>query len=346
MTEHQHRTVFCVVGVFLVASAALVFLLTGCVGSPGKGPSDAQKRTTIGRRPIKSVELDGARMLYVLLKLRSGTAAADARIVDALSDLRWFTHVILVVPSWQEKPAAMRNPLVRRAVRTCRVRGIGVVWGRWLWVAWPGDQARLPNPQSHFDAGYYSSAIRRVKREARSLGAVATFLDLEPYGKSVQKPTLKFRTLTDDERHRVQSAVSLATRRVGTVDLISPTSSMRASHFAWSLVGLGKLRCDSKTYYTRATSTRWPTVKPPNGVTHRVHFFGSNLAMGRPEDAVNGQAPLTAAEVKSLDLSKIRTRYPQCDGLWSWVSYDILPDVIRSFAALDATPDPSKGTTE
>ncbi len=306
-------------------------VLTGSLCGANKGDG----LEFVGKRETRSADVSGdlydAKILHVLLKLRNNTAAEDARVVEALSELRWFTHIMLVVPSWQEKPNAIHHELVVKAIKTCRERGIGVIWGRWLWVAWPGSQRQLPNEQSYLDSEFYATAIRTVKHEAKSIGTKWTMLDLEPYGKSVQKPTLKFHDHTPAELRKIQGVVMKATKKAGRVTLITPTSSMRSSHYAWSLLKLADYRCDSKTYYTRSSSRNRPVVRPAPGCDHRVDYFGSNVGLGRSQDVLKKQRLLTAAEVVAYDLKAIRLRYPECRGQWVWVSHDILPDVIRTW---------------
>lgn len=275
---------------------------------------------------------DDLRILYVLLRLRKDTIQDDTRIVNALRQADWFTHVFLIVMSWQERPDAPRNPIVQRALAICRERGIHVIWGRWLWVAWPSDKLEAPMPaaDSHFDPTYYATAIATLKAEARSLGAVGTFLDAEPYGHSAQKPTLKFRKLDDDDRRRIQTAVAKAVAHSGPVDFIYPTSSAHAFHYAWPLAGLGRLRCDSKTYYSKEPD-QVPKIRSPDGYEHRMDLWGCNVGLGRPQDQRKGGRRLTVKDVKSLDLSLIRKRYPHCKGVWVYADSSILVEVVEAF---------------
>ena len=275
---------------------------------------------------------DDLRILYMLLRLRKDTIQDDMRIVNALRQADWFTHVFLIVLSWQERPDAPRNPIVQRALTICRERGIKVIWGRWLWVAWPSDKLEAPMPvaDSHFDSAYYATAIATLKAEARSLGAVGTFLDAEPYGHCAQKPTLKFKKLDDNDRQRIKRAVAGAVAHVGPVDFIYPTSSSRASHYAWPLAGLGRLRCDSKTYYSIGPD-QVPKIRSPDGYEHRMDLWGCNVGLGRPQDHMKGQRKLTIQDVKSLDLSLIRKDYPHCKGVWVYADTSILAKVVEAF---------------
>ena len=296
----------------------------------GKKEQDAQGPHRKGKAGWLTVK--EPRFLHVLLKLRKDTVASDTRVVEALRKLRWFTHIILVIPSWQERPNATEHPLVQQALRICRERKIPVVWGRWLWVAWRSKQDKRPlTLDSEFDAAFYEAAILNVKREAKAIGAVATFLDAEPYGKCPQFSSLKRKKLIDKDRRRIRRAIEDAVSKAGPVDLIYPSSSSPSWHYAWSMADLGILRCDSKTYYTRAKRYELPKIRPPHGFTHRVDLWGSAVGLGRPEDVYHGNVTLTSPEVVALDLPRIRERFPNCRGFWVWVSHDILPEVIRSW---------------
>ncbi len=273
------------------------------------------------------------RALYVLLKLRGDTADADAKIVDALRCMAWFNRVMLVVPSWQDKPNATSHPLVRLAVDTCRALEIPVIWGRWLWQAWPGLDWSVADALNHIDPAHYARAIATVRAEAHSLGAAGTFLDAEPYAQSVQKSALKGVALSFEGQAQIRQAVLTATGSVGAVSFIRPTSSGRESHFCWALTDLGALRCDSKTYYSKATGYEIPTIAHPEQCEHRVDMWGCNVGLGRPEDVHRDQVKLTAGDVKALDLSVIRWRHPSCRGVWVYVDYDIFADVVQGWGS-------------
>ncbi len=273
------------------------------------------------------------RFLHVLLKLRDDTIENDRRVVEALRELRWFTHIILVTPSWQEKPNATTHPFVVQALAICKEKNIPVVWGRWLWVAWqPGHHDRAPTTGAEYDTTHYAQAISVLKREAKAIGAVATFLDCEPYGKCPQMISLKRKKLSDDDRRKMLQAMKSAVTISGRVDMVYPTSSSDSPwHFAWPMAELGVLRCDAKTYYARSPYYKLPRILPPPGFTQRVDLWGSAVGLGRPQDIYNGNKTLTSSEVVALDLTKIRKRFPHCLGYWVWVSHDILPEVIRSW---------------
>lgn len=330
-------------GRFWLAMLAFGGLATGAGGEPVAGTSSSSQAaghpeatTRIEQKPARAglhpslACRNGCRVLHVTLKLRKDAAASDERIVESLRDLTWFTHIILKTTSWQESPDAIRNPLVQRAVRICRERRIPVVWGRWLWVGWPDPGAGVPNAESHLDPTYYAAAIARVKVEALALGTVGSCLDAEPYGQGPQKP-IKHKVVRDRERAQMAEAVRSAVATAGPVDLIFPTSSGRPSHFAWPLTALGLLRCDGKTYYTKGPKDGWPKVRPAPGHVHRIDLWGCNVGLGRPGDHVEGQVKLTAKDVKALDWDAIRKRYPDCRGVWVYVDYDILPEVIRTW---------------
>jgi hypothetical protein len=267
--------------------------------------------------------------LYVLLKLRDDTKEEDLRIVNSLRNAGWFTHVAIVVLSWPERPDAVRNPIVRRAVDLCREKGIGVIWGRWLWVAWPGTAVVRATPNDQIDPAFYAAALATIKSEARALGADGAMLDCEPYGKGPQSENLEHRELTDEDRRRISAAVALAVSRSGQVDLIYPSSSARSTHFSWPLTDLGVLRLDAKSYYTKPDGIDFPTVRPPGGYVHRLDLWGCNVGLGRSADHHKGQSKLTIKEARTLDPASIRRRFPDCRGIWVYVDYDMMAEVLE-----------------
>lgn len=278
------------------------------------------------------------RILHVLLKLREDTADTDAEIVEVLRNLPpWFNHVMLYVPSWQDKPDAANHPLVRRAVNICREQwpsGIPVIWGRWLWEAWPKEGVPCPAVADELNPAYYARAIATVKAEARCLDVAYTSLDVEPYAGCSQKVTLQGVDLTFGEQARIREAALAAVRSVGAVDFIKPTSSGRDSHFCWATNNLGKFRCDLKTYYIRAPKYEFPKMRPPQQCEHRIDVWGCNVGLGRPEDVHGSHVKLTVDDVKALDLSAIRWRYPTCLGVRVYADYDIFVDVVRNFEGM------------
>ncbi len=287
----------------------------------------------VGADGLKLTPLDGRpdiRALYVQLRLRQDTIADDIAVVNSLRDADWFNAAMIVAPSWLERPDAPNNPIVRRAMATCRAEGLAVYWGRWLWVGWPShvNERLLPGPASHFDAAYYAAAIATINAEGRMLGADATFFDAEPYGDSVQKGAIKRAKLTPAQQLLIADAIEDAVRYAGPVGLIYPTSSMRSSHYAWPITGLGQLRCDHKSFYTREPGRL--VVRPPTGHDHRLHLWGAfatpnSRQIGGPESK---SWTLTPAEVKALDVDAIRAFYPECVGMWVYSD-----DLIATLAA-------------
>jgi len=305
--------------------------------------------------PIQHSTFDSPlRILFVSPSLYDQKADRDADLIDALRapGLSWFTHVILKVPSWQEYPDAPDHLLIKHALNICRDRGIPVIWGRNLWVSWPefvdGTKFNfvppIPDASSQYDPAYFAAALATVSAEARRIGAVGTFLDTEPYGDSVHKLSLKSAELTEALQSRIRSAVQIAVASAGRVDFVYPSSSGRATHFAWPLLELGQWRCDSKAYYTTAPDYQLPKINPPTCIEHRLDLWGCNVGLGRPEDVVGSQVKLTIADVMALDLSVIRQQHPDCRGIWVYIDADIFPDVIRrgwQRSSLPPSPEPS-----
>ncbi len=312
---------------FIVSLALPIAILLGPHLSTASNP----KTTTasIVHRDLTSLRSTPTepRYLYVTLLLRKGTLATDTDIVESLQQLHWFNRVILVVPSWQEVPDAENHPLVQQAITNLKAKRIPYVWGRRLWVAW----ATKDNPStvgSEYAWQFYAAAITNINSEALAIGAVGSFFDAEPYGKSPQMTTLKRRLLTDRQRLRIRAAIRLATRRAGYVDTIYPVSSSDTSgHFAWSLAELGVLRFDAKTYWSKAPNYKLPRIDPPFDVNHRIDAWGSIIGVTQP---VTGMT-LTPKDVMALDLSVIRKQHPNCKAFWVFVPRKKLAEVIRSW---------------
>ncbi|MCH7886091.1 MAG: hypothetical protein IIC01_12700 [Planctomycetes bacterium] len=337
LSTHHPSTLYsqCVLSIVCLSAAITMTCTTpqSVPGPPIATPKPAARSLTAVAPSVETPK--DRRILYLPLKLRSDTVEQDNRVASALRYAGWFTDVIIVAPSWQRNPNAPRNPIVRRALRIARAKGIRVIWGRWLWVAWPSDKldAPMPDAESHFDAAYYATAIATLKAEARSLGAVATFLDAEPYGISTQKPTLKFAHLDDNDLIRISRAIEQAVRYAGRVDMIYPTTSARSTHYAWPIADLGPLDVDAKTYYLDDPNGR-VVVRPPSGYEHHRGdwLWGSFVTRESEQVGATGPWTLSIAKAKRFDMSVVRKRFPKCKGRFFYLKDgDALVQTLRAW---------------
>lgn len=263
------------------------------------------------------------RIIHCQLKLRNDTTDEDVGKVHALyyAARDWATHVAFVGPSWPEVPDAINHLTVRHAMLHCRRWNLPVIWGRWLWVGWPSDKLEAPMPgiAAHMEPGYYAAAIANLKAEARSLGAVGTMLDAEPYGGSVQKVILKNELhLNPGYPLAIRDAIEDAVAVTGQVDFITPTSSMNPNGYQWPVAGLGKWGMDQKTYRVK-TADGHVNANPPDGVEHKVHVWGHWV----------GENALSVADVKAFDMDVVRQRYPECIGQWLYA--DKLAETLKGW---------------
>lgn len=272
------------------------------------------------------------RVLHVLLKLRDETRESDQEIVDALRDLRGFTHISLVVPAWEEAPDAARHPLVVQALRICRERAIGRFWTRRLWPTFGIISTLRPRTLTRaFDATYYAGTLAVVHTEAAQLGVIGSGLDAEAYGPAdhPDQQVLKGVVLSEPDQAAMRAAITLATARVAPADLIYPCSSSAAWSYTWLMGMLGRCCCCEKLYYLHTTDAKLPTITPPAGMTHRVHLWGSAIGTGGPA-ASEKKVPLLPREFMGLDLARARERFPECLGFFGWCEYNDLANIIRA----------------
>ncbi len=258
------------------------------------------------------------RILFLPLPLIRNSAERDwDNILELWHARTWFTHLLIVTRAWQETPDAIHHHHVQIAVALAEHFNLGVIWGRNLWVAWPSDKLDAPMPDAfcYMDSQYYTAAIATVKAEARSLGAVGTMLDAEPYGQSANKELL--RSGRGFMPAVAGNAIKQATSVTGPVDFITPTSSMIPSGYQWSMAGLGK-RMDQKTYKGK-TANFLINAKPPEGGEHKVHVWGHWV----------GENTLSPADVKAFDMDKVRERFPECIG--QFVYADKLADTLKGW---------------
>lgn len=284
-----------------------------------------------------------SRLLYVPLTLASqpDNRDRDHDIVSALwsPGAGWFTHVMLVVPSWQEQPDAATHPLVRSAIAACHSRGIRVYWTRWLWVAYVNGVLKhlRPHASSHKDPAYYAAALAIVQHEALMLGVYSCGFDGEPYGPddAPQRAALRG-DLTDYTRMMMQVAVMQATNAVGRVDLIYPFAWMNEKSYVWPVGLLGREGMTSLTYYAdspEALAAQARLAESPPGYDDRFTYWG--IHVGKPGDFGGTNLPLiTAADVVAMDFSEtgaICTAYPSVKGPAVYTPVKKLAAMIREW---------------
>mgnify|MGYP001610825680 CR=1 FL=1 len=169
-----------------------------------------------------------------------------------------------------------------------------------------------------------------VRAEGQALGAVATWVDAEPYGEGPQT-WLKTARLPAPTLQGMREAIRTAVRTAGQVDFVEPVGCGAPTCYAWTISGLGKIRGTTSTYYSHAPQYRVPKLDPPPGIEFRLELWGCNVGLNRPEDRVGDSVKLTIDEVKTLDLDQVRKSYPECAGFWVYVDSDIFPQVIRQW---------------
>lgn len=257
-------------------------------------------------------------------------AERNAATVDALrapAVKQHFTHVLLTTTSWQESPDALADPFIRHAINLCDDIALPIIWGRSLWIA---DPARVPGGTAAFvDAqdspAYYTAAIDVVKQEARLIGAVGTFLDIEPYGKNGPQKWLKTATLTPGQRCVMRWAVRQAVQTVGPVTLLEPGSRESPDRYNWPLLDLASTWGHTKTYKAKPPDWQFPPIRPPPGVQFRLDLWG--MWVGSYDDVCK------PADVAAwlADFPVIRKRYPECQGLFIYIEAKDFAETLRNW---------------
>jgi len=266
----------------------------------------------------------------VSLTLRDEIAELEEDVLRALGEAsRAMDGILLVVPSYYEAPDASRHPLVQSIIQACDIYGLGVYWGRKLWVAWPTLSGYQQRADDVYSAAYYATCLSRVHAEAESLGAVGTWIDCEPYGKSRYRDNWFKRTgFASWQAERVQAAIEEALCVAPRVDLAYPAGSLNPNHFCYALRHLGEQFLQSKTY--KAVNAEALPVHPPAGVPLQLDWWGSWLTTS-PSAAPPGKRPLTVEEWCALDIDVAVAKYPELGsgGLWIYVAASERADVMR-----------------
>lgn len=321
-----------------VATAVFCAAFLSTLACQSQGPAripELAPASLATRQPVKVAEGD-RRVLYLLLKLTDKDEKQDERVVAAIADWAgWGTDVAIVVPSWQRFPDAARHRLVRRAVRSCRKNGLRAIWGRWLWVAWPseGFQAPMPDKDGYLDAEYYATGIAIVTQEARAMGAVAAFLDAEPYARSTVKH-IKQARFNADNRFYIDQAIRHALAVTGPVAMIYPTTSARSTHYAWPFADLGLLDWDRTTYYLDDPSDD-VVVRPPTGYEHHrgAWLWGSFVTPTSERIGTGDNWTVSIAKAKTFKMADVIKRFPRCKGRFFYLGDgDKLVNTLRKWS--------------
>ncbi len=278
------------------------------------------------------------RLLYCPFTLTDKSRAVDKENVEAIyAMLRdggrsfWPTHLVVVVRSWQEVPDALESDVIERAIFVCKFFGLPVIWGRNLWVSWPSDKLEAPMPgvQEHMEGAYYAAAIATVKAEARHIEAVGTMLDAEPYGQSVQKEILKG-SLSLIERTLICGAIEEATPVTGPVDIVCPYGSMAPKSYTWSMARLGRIRWCHKAYYAHSADAKI-NANPPEGMKYEPGLFTSFVTAKSREVRHPSQMTLTPADVRAIDMDKVRARFPSICGQGVYIPHGEFAWVVKGW---------------
>ena len=234
----------------------------------------------------------------------------DAATIDALRSggLKWFTHVALVVPAWQECPDAAGHNLIKHAYAIYKSKEtVGVVWGRQLWNRWEGMGYAIAGDAPQDNATWYATALATLHAEARQLHADMTMLDITIDGFS-HIGALKTAALTDEEQGRIYQATSAAMRYVPCVDIITPVTAWKPNNYAWLLSELGRWRYGNETMFAHAPDYTIRAVNPPPGYELKRHLWSVVLTK------YSTGVALSPTDLLALDLTQIRTLNPDCMG--------------------------------
>lgn len=272
------------------------------------------------------------RALHVFLS--KYTPQHNAGIVRALANLPpWFDTVMLFpgVGS-QEWPDAFANKLVGGTIDIIQRQKLRLIIGRPLWTSWDAKAKKLGNHP--FSAGvfshdFYIEAAARLREAAAIVGADATAIDIEPYGRpsrSIHRRTVKPPGGKLDPMIAKQIINILP---AGIVDYILPSSSYSPTGYPWAFNNLGVFRCDEKTYYVK-NPARGVDASPPPYDRHLIGLWGHHVSMwdsrGRPRKG----KWLVPANVINYDMKTVVEKFAGCRGQWVYINAYELARVLRS----------------
>jgi hypothetical protein len=156
----------------------------------------------------------------------SATLYRDVEILRLALSSGVFSHAVLAERNDLQRPNYLSNPNFRKALSICRENKVKVIWSRWVY---PSQPIRGLEPEDIFSASYYVKRIRKIKKEAKEIGADLVCLDAEPYAKSPAMK-LKSHTLTEAEFNKLTAAIKEAVKVAGQVDLVIPEGAHYKPH--------------------------------------------------------------------------------------------------------------------
>ena len=226
-------------GVLCLAAIGMAFLLAANSTCAKRGVQEPN--TAVDTSPVA---LSSARPMIIWW----GSLYRSPEILRLVLSSGVFSHAVLVERSDFQRPNYLTQPNFKKAFEICRQNNVKVIWTRWLYSSQP---VRAISTADLFTTEYYVERIRRIKAEARRMGADLVAFDAEPYSDS---PAMQFksRNLTASEARRLETAIKSAVKIAGPVDLVIPEGTPRYHpHLYEATRAIGRLVMSTQTYYDR-----------------------------------------------------------------------------------------------
>ncbi|MBN2455220.1 MAG: hypothetical protein JXB29_01580 [Sedimentisphaerales bacterium] len=189
-----------------------VGLITGIITSCFS--NDAQSDTNGSTKETVSSVMEKRPMIIWFQDIETGPEALDLAISSGL-----FSHVLLEGVNYLDRQNYYTVPKFRQSLEVLRKhKDVKIIWCRWLY---PGHKLDNFKFEDAFDANYYVRQIRRIREEAKLMGADFVAFDVEPY---VKCPLLALpnRRIPEAKSNAIRDAIRTAVQSEGKVDFVLP----------------------------------------------------------------------------------------------------------------------------
>ena len=196
--------------------------------------------------PSYGIKPEASKDKPIIIWFHNGAELKDNQSLRTALSSGLITHVMIF---YMHRDDGWNSKLpVRKAIEIVKKSNAKLIWCRSIW---PWYNVKNSRPQDLYDSLYYAKEIKRLRAEAKNMGADYVALDTEPYATSPLKPHLKNAKVkwNRNQIQRVKLAVTKAVATAGKIDYVLPAASLNPNHPYNYLAEFGKMRISEHTYY-------------------------------------------------------------------------------------------------
>jgi len=192
------------------------------------------------------------------------------------------THVNFSVGS--RTSDTLRKTATREAIEMVRKANVKVILTRSLWSGLNTDRGDIFRP------GFYIKEIRRLRAEAKEVGADFAGLDTEPWGRTPIVPFFKGKgKLSIEERQLLKDTIAKVVETCGKVDFLWPAGALRQGSPYNIIAELGEMRIAESTYFNNEKTIK--SIKYP------YEIFGAYVNTVRKRENGSGSPYFLVSDI-------------------------------------------------